>query len=80
MMALFLFIFYTIYYINSFHKIHSTVHSSVVIRRGSFPSPHCWPAQWEKTPWGAEPRIELGPALQRAATLPTDLRCTLKLL
>jgi len=29
--------------------------------------------------WGAEPRIELGPALQRADALPTDLRHTLKL-
>ncbi len=29
-----------------------------------------------KTPWGAEPRIELGPALQQASTLLTELRCT----
>jgi len=23
---------------------------------GSFPSPHCWSAHWEKPPWAAEPR------------------------
>ncbi len=78
MMTLFLFIFYIIYYINSFLHIH-TVHASVVIRLGSYPSPHCWPAQWEKPPWSAEPRIELGHALQRAVALPTDLRRTPKL-
>ncbi len=31
----------------------------------------------EKPPWGAEPRIELGPALQQADALPTELRRTL---
>jgi hypothetical protein len=42
-----------IYYIHSIHHIQ-TVHSSIVIRRSSSPSPPCF----------AEPRIELGPALQ----------------
>jgi hypothetical protein len=28
-------------------------------------------------PCGAEPRFELGPALQQAGALPTELRCTL---
>ncbi len=51
-------LFYIIYYIHSFHHIH-TIHSSVVIHRGSSPSPHRWSAQWDKPPWGAEPRIEL---------------------
>ncbi len=31
----------------------------------------------EKPPWGAEPRFELGPAVQQASALPTELRCTL---
>jgi hypothetical protein len=33
--------------------------------------------QWEKPSWGAEPRIDLEPALQQANALPTELRCTL---
>jgi hypothetical protein len=31
----------------------------------------------EKPPWDAEPKIELGPALQQADALPTELRRTL---
>jgi hypothetical protein len=42
---------------NFYHIL--TLHTSVVIRRGSCPSPHRWPVKWEKPPWGA-----LGPALQ----------------
>jgi len=34
-------------------------------------------AQREKPPWGAEPGIELGPAIQQASALPTEPRCTL---
>jgi hypothetical protein len=34
-------------------------------------------AQWAEPPWGAEPRFELGPALQQASALPTKPRCTL---
>jgi hypothetical protein len=71
MMTLFLFIL-----ILNITYIH-TVHSSVVIRRGSSPSPHRWSAQWEKPPWGAEPSIDHGPALQQADALPTELRRTL---
>jgi hypothetical protein len=33
-------------------------------------------AQWGKLPCGAEPRIELGPALQQADGLPTEPRRT----
>ncbi len=48
-----------------------TVHT-FAIRCGSSPFP-----QWEKPPWGAEPRIrELWPALQQAYALPTELRRT----
>jgi hypothetical protein len=54
-----------------------TVKSSVAIRLGSSPSPHCQLAQWEKPLWGAEPGFELGPALHQADELPTDLRRTL---
>jgi hypothetical protein len=49
----------------------------VHIRRGPFPSPHRLCAQWEKPHWGAEPRFELGPALQLADALPAGLRRTL---
>jgi hypothetical protein len=34
-------------------------------------------AQWGKLPCGAEPRIELGPALQQADALPTEPRRTM---
>ncbi len=34
-------------------------------------------AQQEKPPLGAVPRIKLGPALQQADALPTELRCTI---
>jgi hypothetical protein len=57
---------------HSFHHIH-TIHSSIVIRRGSSPTPHRWSAQWEKPSWGAQLRIELGPALQKADALPSEL-------
>ncbi len=60
-----------IYCIHSFHHIH-TVLSSVVFRRGFSPSPNLWSVYWEEPPWGAEPRIELGPALQQADALPTE--------
>jgi hypothetical protein len=35
-------------------------------------------AQWAEPPWGAEPRFELGPALQQASALPTEPHCTLE--
>ncbi len=65
----FFFIFYT-YNILSFNHNH-TIHLSVTIRRGLSPSPHRLKAQWEKPSWDAEPRIELGPALQQDDVLPT---------
>ncbi len=34
-------------------------------------------AQWAEPLWGAEPRFELGPAMQQANALPTEPRCTL---
>jgi hypothetical protein len=33
-------------------------------------------AQWVEPPWGAEPRFELGPALQQASALPTEPHCS----
>jgi hypothetical protein len=33
--------------------------------------------QREKPPWGAEPEFELGPPVQQASALPTELCCTL---
>jgi hypothetical protein len=62
-----------------YYILHTFIpsHSSIVIRRGFPLSPHCRSAQWEKPHWRAEPRIELGPALQQADALPTELRRTL---
>ncbi len=58
-----------------FFVVHTSIkpHSSVAIS----PSPHRWSAQWEKPPWGAEPRIELGPAIHQVDALLTELRRTL---
>jgi hypothetical protein len=52
-------------YIHSFNHIH-TIHFSLANRWGLSPIPHWLYAQWETPPCGAEPRIELGPALQQA--------------
>jgi hypothetical protein len=40
------------------------------MRWGFSPSLHRLKAQWEKPPCGAQPRIELGPAVQQADVLP----------
>jgi hypothetical protein len=37
-------------------------------------------AQWAEPPWGSETRFELGPALQQASALPSELRCTLTII
>ncbi len=69
-MPLFLFIFHIfIIYIH-------TIHSSVSIRWGLSLFLHRFYAQW-KPPCGAEPKIELGPALQQADALPTEPRRTI---
>ena len=82
-MPLFLFIFHIFYNIHAFIQsftISHTIHLSVAIRWGLSPSPHRLKAQWEDPPCGAEPRIELGPALQQADGLPTEPRRTIFLL
>jgi hypothetical protein len=58
------------------YHIH-TKHFSVTIRRGLSPFPHRLYAQWERPPCGAEPGIELGPALQQADARPTEPRRTI---
>ncbi len=50
------------------------IHSFISIRRGTSPFLHCLLAQREKPPRGAEPRFELGPAIQLASALPTQPR------
>jgi hypothetical protein len=65
---MFIFHIFFITYILSFNHIH-TIQLSVAIRWGLSPSPHRLKAQWEDLPCGAEPRIELGPALQQADAL-----------
>jgi hypothetical protein len=73
-MPLFLFIFI-------FYHIHTFIQSQYI-----HPSPFAeaslhffiaLSAQWGKPPCGAEPRIELGPALQQADALPTEPRRTI---
>jgi hypothetical protein len=78
--ALFLFVlkFYNSY--STFILSHS---NSTFIRRHlprSSPFSHRRSAQWENPPLGAAPRIELGPALQQADVLPTELCRTLYVL
>ncbi len=51
---------------------HSFIHSLRPISISSQLS-----AQWVEPPWGAEPRFELGPALQQASALPSEPHCTL---
>jgi hypothetical protein len=62
---------------HSFNHIH-TIHLSIAIRWDLSPSPHRLKAQWEDPPCDAEPRIELGPALQQADALPTEPRRTIR--
>jgi hypothetical protein len=73
--TLFAFIFlYTIQYIHS-----CIIHSSFIHKHSLRPISifSQLSAQWAEPPWGAEPRFELGPALQKASALPTEPRCTL---
>jgi hypothetical protein len=71
MMPLFLFILII------FNNIHTFIQSQY-IHPSPFaeasPYPHRLCAQWGKLPCGAEPRIELGHALQQADALPTEPR------
>jgi hypothetical protein len=54
-----------------------TIHLSIAICRGLSPFPHRLYAQWETPPCGAEPRFELGLALQQADALSTEPRRTI---
>ncbi len=67
---------YHLLFLTSIRTIQSYILSSFVICRD--PSSCIFIAPLSKTPRGAEPRIELGPALQQADALPTELRRTLK--
>jgi hypothetical protein len=69
-MPLFLYIFYSSVSIHTF--IQSFTHN---IRWGPSPYLHSCRLSGAEPPWGAEPRFELGPALQQASALPTELRC-----
>jgi hypothetical protein len=55
-----------------FQYMHSESHSYIDIVQYSHLSPFA-----EDSPWGAEPRLKLGPALQQDRALPTELRSTL---
>ncbi len=74
--TLFVYFSYFITFIHSFNHIH-TIHLSIAFRWGLSPFLHRLSAQWERPPCGAEPRIELGPALQQADALPTEPRRTI---
>jgi hypothetical protein len=60
-----------IYFLHSFIQYNSP--------RPVFLNPHRVFAQQGEPPWDAEPRFELGPALQQADALPTELRRILTL-
>ncbi len=75
--------FYHLLFLTFSHIIHRTsyiVHSFVLHRlpRPVFLYLHRFSAQQEKSPRGAEPRIELGHALQQSDELRTEPRRTLK--
>jgi hypothetical protein len=55
--------------------IHSFIHP---IAEGPLLFPHCSPLS-RGPPWGAEPGFELGPAVQQADALLSELRRTLGL-
>jgi len=61
------------------HSYNKIVHSFILdhLPRPVFLYLHRFSAQQQKPPLGAEPRIELGPALQLADSLPAELRRTL---
>jgi hypothetical protein len=68
-------------FIFKFYHIHTFIQSQYI-----HPSPFAeaslhffiaLSAQWGKPPCSAEPRIELGPALQQADALPTEPRRTI---
>jgi len=61
------------------HSYNTITHPFILYHspRPIFLYPHRVFAQQEEPPWGAEPRFELGPALQQADALPTELRRTL---
>jgi hypothetical protein len=63
------------------HSYNTIIHFFILhhLPRPVFLYPHRFSAQQEKPPQGAaEPRIELGPALQQADALRTELRYTLR--
>jgi hypothetical protein len=71
---------FCIYYFYFIQYIHSYIHHSTFIHKHSLrpiSMSSQQPAQWAEPPWGAEPRFELGPALQQASALPSKPRCTL---
>jgi hypothetical protein len=63
-----------IYIIFNNHSHNTIIHSFILHLS---PRPHRFFAQQGDPPWDAEPRIELGPALQQADALSTELRRTL---
>jgi hypothetical protein len=70
-------LFFTFYNIHtSFNYIHK-IHLSISIHGGLSPISHRLYAQWETPPCGAEPKIELVPALQQANALPNEPRRTI---
>ncbi len=67
---------FLIFIIFNNHSRSAIIHSLILRQspRPVFLYPHLISAQQEKHPWCAKPRIELGPALQQADALPSELR------
>ncbi len=72
-MPLFLFIFHILYILTFIQS--QFIHPSPFAEASPFL--HRLYAQWGRPPCGAEPRIELGPALQQADAMPTEPRRTI---
>ncbi len=70
------FVFICLYTLDTFTH-HSFIIHKLSLRPISISSQLS--AQWVEPPWGAEPRFELGPALQQASALPTEPHCTVPL-
>jgi hypothetical protein len=66
-------IFFIFSYINSISFIQH-IHPSPFAEIFCYIVHNRQQAQWENPPWGADPRIELGPAFQQANALPTEQR------
>jgi hypothetical protein len=71
-------LFFIYIFFNSFIQYnHTFIHPSPFAEARLLVSSSLLHSAREEPPWGAEPKIELRPALEQADALPTELRRTL---